>query len=229
MAARHYLVGGIANAVKLGLLSKPLRAMPDDFYLKPSNAEAYDYDMGRSADAMRDVQFYLRLARETAEKDQSVLELGCVTGRVTIPIAQAGIEVVGLDNAPPMLDVARRKAAAVDVQVRWITADMTSFCLDQRFGLVIIPFRSFLHLLTEADQIACLSRVYEHLLPRGRFALNFFSQALASRPGAPKVSTIYRSLRVRYLTREEMESLLTLSGFEIDAVCGGFNNAVNSG
>ncbi len=198
--------------------------MPDDFYLKRSNAEAYDYDLGRAADAMGDVPFYLRLARETAEKDQSVLELGCGTGRVTIPIAQAGIDVVGLDDAPPMLDVARRKAAAAGVRVRWITADMASFSLDQRFGLVIIPFRSFLHLLTEAGQLACLRCVYDHLLPGGRFALNVLAPASAPRAGAPKVSTIYRTLRVRSVTRDEMEALLTRGGFEIEAARGGFDN-----
>ena len=198
--------------------------MPDDFYSKTSNAEAYDFDMGRSADAMRDVAFYVALARQAAEQGHAVLELGCGTGRVTIPIAQAGVEAVGIDNARAMLDVARRKAAAAGVAVRWVTADMAAFQLDQRFGLVIIPFRSFLHLLTEADQLACLRRVYEHLLPGGRFALNFFLQALAARPGAPRVSTIYRSLRVRYVTRQEMEDLLARSGFEVEALYSGFNN-----
>jgi SAM-dependent methyltransferase len=198
--------------------------MPDDFYRKSSNAEAYDYDMGRSADATGDVPFYLELARQAGERGQAVLELGCGTGRVTIPIALAGVEVVGLDDAPAMLDVARRKAAAAGATVRWVTADMRSFDLWQRFGLVIIPFRSFLHMLTEDDQAACLERVFAHLLPGGRFALNFFTQPLAGRPGIPKVSTIYRSLRVRYVTRREMEELLTNAGFEIEGVFGGFNN-----
>ena len=97
------------------------------------------------------------LAKQASALGHAVLELGCGTGRVTIPIARAGVEVVGLDNAPAMLDVARRKAAAAGVDVRWVTADMRSFQLEQRFGLVIIPFRSFLHLLTDADQLACLS------------------------------------------------------------------------
>jgi SAM-dependent methyltransferase len=198
--------------------------MPDDFYSKTSNAEAYDFDMGRSADAMRDVAFYVALARQAAEQSHAVLELGCGTGRVTIPIAQAGVEAVGLDNARAMLDVARRKAAAAGVTVRWVTADMASFQLEQRFGLVIIPFRSFLHLLTEADQLACLRRIYEHLLPGGRFALNFFLQPLAARPGVPRVSTIYRSLRIRYVTRQEMEDLLARSGFDVEALYSGFNN-----
>ena len=197
--------------------------MPDDYYLKPANAEAYDADLGRSADAMEDVPFYVELAQEAAARGEAVLELGCGTGRVTIPIAQAGVEVVGLDNAPAMLDIARRKAAAAGVDVRWVTGDMRTFRLDRRFGLVIIPFRSFLHMLTDADQQACLSRVYEHLLPGGRFALNFFVQKLAARSAVPVISRIYKDIRVRYVSQGEMERLLTSAGFEIEALYGWFD------
>jgi SAM-dependent methyltransferase len=199
--------------------------MPDNFYFHPRNAEAYDDDMGRAADAMGDVAFYARLAREAAEQGQAVLELGCGTGRVTIPIAQAGVEVVGLDNAPAMLDVAQRKAVAADVEIRWVLASMTGFHLHQRFGLIIIPYRSFLHLLTEADQLACLSRVYEHLSPGGRLALNFFVPPVpVARNDKPLISRIHKQMRLRYVSKDEMPSLLDRCGFEIEALYGGFDN-----
>jgi ubiquinone/menaquinone biosynthesis C-methylase UbiE len=197
--------------------------VPDDFYFKPANAAAYDADLGRSADAMDDVPFYVELAKQAAARGEAVLELACGTGRVTIPIAQAGVEVVGLDNAPAMLDIARRKAATAGVNVRWVTADMRTFHLDRRFGLVLIPFRSFLHMLTDADQQACLQRVYEHLLPGGRFALNFFVQKLAARSAVPVISRIYKEIRVRYVSQAEMERLLTSAGFEIEALYGWFD------
>jgi SAM-dependent methyltransferase len=197
--------------------------MADDYYFKAANAEAYDADMGRSADAMDDVSFYVKLARQAATAGQPVLELGCGTGRVTIPIAQAGVEVVGLDNAPAMLEVARPKAAAAGVDVRWLTGDMRNFQLEQRFGLVIIPFRSFLHMLTDADQISCLSHVYEHLIPGGRLALNFFVQRLAGRSATPVISRIYKTIQVRYVSRNEMEGLLKRNGFEVEALYGWFD------
>jgi SAM-dependent methyltransferase len=200
-----------------------LFSVPDDFYFKAVNAEAYDADLGRSADAMDDVPFYVDLARQAAGRGEAVLELACGTGRVTIPIAQAGVEVTGLDNAPAMLDVARRKAAAAGVDVRWVLGDMRTFRLGQRFGLVIIPFRSFLHLLTDADQQACLQHVYEHLLPGGRFALNFFVQKLAGRGAVPLISRIYKEIRVRYVSQAEMERLLTAAGFEVEALYGWFD------
>jgi len=198
--------------------------MPETFYLDPRNARAYDNDMGRSADLMRDVPFYLELAREAAVHGQRVLELGCGTGRVTIPIAQAGIEVVGLDSAPAMLEVARHKAAAARINVQWVTADMTGFSLKQHFGLIIIPFRSFLHLLTDAEQLACLRCVYEHLSLGGRFALNFFVPPIPiAGSRRPFISLIHKQMRLRYVSREEMESLLEHGGFEIEALYGGFN------
>ena len=127
-----------------------------------------------------------------------------------------------------MLDIARRKAAAAGVNVRWVTADMRTFHLDRRFGLVIIPFRSFLHLLTDEDQAACLERVRAHLMPGGRFALNFFVPRLGggrssgARP-KPFISRIYKSMRLRYVLREEMEQALLRAGLEVEALYGWFD------
>jgi len=69
-------------------------------------AELYDEDMGASAPA-GDVEFYLAKARETSGR---TLELGCGTGRITLPLAAAGCEVIGADRSLAMLGVLRRKA-----------------------------------------------------------------------------------------------------------------------
>lgn len=57
-----------------------------------------------------DLQFYVEEARRAGSP---VLDLGCGTGRILIPIAEAGIEVVGLDHSTIMLEQARRKVAAL--------------------------------------------------------------------------------------------------------------------
>jgi SAM-dependent methyltransferase len=149
--------------------------MRDDYYLDPRAAEAYDAGPELPVD---DIPFYVELAQQAAAAGQSVLELGCGTGRVTIPIAQAGVNVTGLDRSPAMLDVARRKSEGID-NLRWVQGDMTDFALEERFGLTIIPFRSFLLLLTVAEQKACLARIHEHLADGGRLALNVFNPNLA--------------------------------------------------
>jgi SAM-dependent methyltransferase len=108
-----------------------------------------------------------------------VLELGCGTGRVTIPIAQAGVDVVGLDSSPAMLAVADRKAKAEGLgNVSWREGDMASFEAEGSFGLVIIPFRSFLLLLTVEQQKSCLACIRHHLVENGRLALNIFNPSI---------------------------------------------------
>src|SRR5207253_2377433 len=96
-----------------------------------------------------DVSFYVDEARNSGAP---VLELGCGTGRILIPIAETGIEIVGLDAAQSMLDIARRKVAALPEEtqrrIELTEGDMRHFDLGRRFSLVLIPYRAFLHLLT---------------------------------------------------------------------------------
>ncbi len=121
-----------------------------------------------------DVDFFTELAKDAHAAGYPVLELACGTGRVAIPIALEGVSIVGLDLNAGMLGRAHEKSIALD-NATWLEGDMRSFALDQRFGLIYIPFRSFQHLLTVEDQLACLRCVREHLVPGGRFALDIFN------------------------------------------------------
>lgn len=120
-----------------------------------------------------EVEFYVDLARACRG---AVLELGCGTGRITLPLAEAGCEVVAVDLSEPMLERARRKAAAAGLggRIEWRQADMRRLTDKRRFNLVIAPYRTFLHNLTEHDQAACLASVRRLLSPEGRFAFNVF-------------------------------------------------------
>jgi SAM-dependent methyltransferase len=125
-----------------------------------------------AAHANDDVPFYVARAREARDP---VVELGIGTGRVAIPIAQAGREVIGVDTSGAMLTEAARRVslAGVSDKVRFVEADMRSFVADPPVELVIIPFRGFLHLLTVEDQLAALNSIHDSLVPGGRLALNF--------------------------------------------------------
>lgn len=257
------------------------------YYFDPRVAEAYDAEIDQLR-AAADVPFYVGLARQAAEAGQGVLELGCGTGRVTIPIAAAGVDVVGLDSSPAMLEVARRKAGD-PANPRWVQGDMADFRLEQRFGLVIIPFRSFLLLLTVEEQKGCLACIHEHLVEGGRLALNIFNPSIlaiagwlgerqerwervqdrirfaesgnaapgqtdaAQGPGKERwvnrryspasqelnetraevelsdegavIQRVERNLRLRWVYRYEMEHLLALAGFEVEALYGWFDRA----
>jgi SAM-dependent methyltransferase len=129
--------------------------------------------------ARNDIRFYLEAARQNPG---NILELGCGTGRILIPIAKAGISITGLDLSEPMLFVCRNKLASESAEVRSraniLKADMRNFKLDQKFSLVTIPFRAFQHLLTIEDQLACLKCVHDHLNDNGHLILDLFNPSL---------------------------------------------------
>lgn len=131
-------------------------------------AETYDTVV---SDWPGELDFYRRLADEAHSKGQATLEVACGTGRVAIRLAQAGIEVVGLDRSPAMLAVAREKSAGMS-DVRWVQGDMQSFDLGQTFGLVIIPGHSFQNILTAADQVRTLECIRRHLMPGGTLVVH---------------------------------------------------------
>ncbi len=142
------------------------------------------YASGEEYDAMHggltaDIPFYVEEAQRAGSP---VLELACGTGRVLIPIAQAGVRIWGLDMTPAMLSRAEDKISALPPEVQERIAlrpgDMRDFDLEERFGLVIIPARSFLHLLTVEDQIKALENIRRHLHPGGRLILNFFQPSI---------------------------------------------------
>jgi ubiquinone/menaquinone biosynthesis C-methylase UbiE len=140
------------------------------------NAAFYD---SLSTGVEGDVDFYVGLAAEAAGP---VLELGCGTGRITLPVAETGVEVVGLDLSSDMLEIARSKLAVepaeVAARVRLVQGDMRTMELGQQFALIMIPYRAFLHLLTPEDQQQALRCIYRHLVPGGRLALNIFDPRL---------------------------------------------------
>lgn len=128
----------------------------------------------------KDVNFFVEMARRS---EGPVLELGCGTGRVLIPTAKSGIEIVGLDGSPKMLAVCREKLLSQPEEVRakvkdLVQGDMRSFELGRKFSLVTIPFRPFQHLLTVEDQLSCLGSIRKHLVAGGKLVLDIFNPSL---------------------------------------------------
>lgn len=126
-----------------------------------------------------DVQFFVDAARE---RGGPVLELGCGTGRVLIPTARAGLDIVGLDSSPHMLSVCRNRVGdepeSVRSKVELVEADMRAFALDRTFALVTMPFRPFQHLISVEDQLACLGCIRRHLRDGGTLLLDLFNPSL---------------------------------------------------
>lgn len=119
-----------------------------------------------------DIEFALNLIKSL---EDPILELGCGTGRLILPLARAGHVVTGLDNSTAMLEVARNhiKNESEEIQQRilLVNGDMTSFRLEERYGLIIISHNTLMH-LTRQQAESCLKCVRDHLKPTGRLMID---------------------------------------------------------
>jgi len=133
-------------------------------------ARFYDADYG---DFQDDLLLYRGFAERTGGP---LLELACGTGRLLVPLAQAGCEITGVDISPALLAVARRKieAAGLQQRVTLVEADMRDFRLSRHFRLAFVAINSFMHLLTTEDQLQALRCWREHLAPDGLLILDLF-------------------------------------------------------
>jgi SAM-dependent methyltransferase len=148
-------------------------SLDDDAY-GPAGSHYCDtaFDLFRTPSG--DIDFYRSLARESGGP---VLELGCGTGRVLLPIASEGIACTGLDPSEAMLEEFRRKGPPANLEL--VRGGMQDFdCGAGRFSLIFSAFRAFQHLLTVEDQLACLAAVRRHLAPGGVFAFDVFAPKL---------------------------------------------------
>ena len=202
-----------------------------------------------SRSVVEDVSFYVD---EATRSGGPVLELGVGTARIAVPIAAAGIEVVGVDLSDGMLEVARERAALAGVSLDLRRGDMRQPPVDGLFPLVVIPFRSLLHMETDVDRRAVLRAVTERLAPGGRLVFDVFTPAaddiadthgrwLEREPGIWEradwnIQTRTLILRVRgsggdaemslaWLSVPEWKELLRDEGFVVDAVYGWFDRS----
>ncbi len=113
-----------------------------------------------------DVPFFLDHARKASGE---VLELMSGTGRVSLPLIEAGERLTCVDASHDMLAVLREKLAKKKLVAPVYEMDVRELNLSKRFDLIFIPFHSFAELLTVSDQRKTLDRVREHLTDHGRF------------------------------------------------------------
>jgi ubiquinone/menaquinone biosynthesis C-methylase UbiE len=130
-------------------------------------ADFYDWENAQTLDR-RDVAFWRRLA---ARADGPVLELGCGTGRVTIPVARSGVRVIALDRSREMLAraVKRSRRARLTSHISWLRADIRvlPFAESAQFALVMAPYGIVQSLVRDTDLRATLTSVHRVLAPGG--------------------------------------------------------------
>jgi len=143
--------------------------------------------------ARRDVDFYVDEAKDAGGR---VLEVGCGTGRILLPIARSGSAIEGVDSSAEMLGHCnaklRKESDDVRRRVKLHRADARTFDIGRHFDLVIAPFRVMQHLTTIEDQLAFLHSAARHLRPGGRLAFDVFNpdfNALVSANGTEREDT----------------------------------------
>lgn len=154
--------------------------MAEQIYRKPE-----DYDLEHEG-STEDIEFFVRLA--TRFQPKRVLELACGSGRVTLPLAEAGSEqdftVTGVELAPEMLEQARKRreesAPAIHDRLELVAGDMRTWEAETSFDLVVSPCSSMCHLLTLEDRLAAWQCARTNLVPGGRFVVDVSMPDLAA-------------------------------------------------
>ena len=203
--------------------------MIDDSY--SSGAKHYDAAYSVKEDLV-DRHFYLNLANEYGGP---VLEFGCGTGRITLPLARQGVDVTGMDASHSMLEVLRAKLAkeseSVQRRTRVIEGDFRTHYLGDQFSVVVIPFRPMQHMYTTEDQLTALQNARRHLSDGGILAFDVFNprfDILLSGIGEeyldlewPAQDGTDRMIR-RYFVKDEIDPVnLNFSGRFIFRLCEG--------
>jgi len=161
-------------------LARPDRSNMSDLYRHPE-----EYDLEHLGDS-EDVEFYVSLVRRL--QPRKVLELGCGTGRITLPLAEQGaqlaFDVTGLDSQAEMLETAKKRLLEappkVHERLRLIQGDMRTWQSESAFDLIVIPCSSISHLLTLQDQLTVWNQCRRNLRPGGRFVVEITMPNMAT-------------------------------------------------
>jgi SAM-dependent methyltransferase len=208
-----------------------------------------------SASVVEDVSFYVD---EALSSGSPVVELGVGTGRIAIPTALAGVDVIGVDSSGEMLAVCAERAreAGVEARLDLRLGDLRRPPVDERVLLVTCPFRAYLHLQDDDERLEALRAAHELLRPGGRLVFDVFEPSredieetdgrwIEREPGIEEradwdleAQTLTLSVRGRerestmrlwWLEPERWQSLLAEAGFEVTACYGWFDRRPYAG
>ncbi len=203
-----------------------------------------------SRSVVEDVSFYVEEASRAAPGP--VVELGVGTGRIAVPVAAAGIAVIGVDSSAGMLDICREAAelAGVSGLLDLRLGDYTRPPVAEAVSLVTCPFRAYLHLRTEEERLEALRAAHGLLVPGGRLVFDVFTPSaedieethgrwLEREPGIferadwdTQRRVLNLSLRgpvgettmaLAWTSQPEWQALLDKAGFTVEACYGWFD------
>lgn len=160
--------------------------------------DVFLYDLVHGSFAEPEIaRFFIDSAKEFG---QPVLELASGSGNILIPLAEAGIDIQGIDISDQMLRACKGKAAERKTKVKIAKGDIRGFELDRQFSLIYIAGNSLQHLNTVDEISACFRSVRRHLEANGRFILEVFN---------PYIPLLVREMGKRSVIGEFGEYVLT--------------------
>jgi SAM-dependent methyltransferase len=160
--------------------------MPVDCLAVYADAELYDQEF---RDRVLDLGFFRDRALASSGP---VLELACGSGRLTVPIAQGGADIVGVDVSAPMIERARRRSAQAGVDIQWHLQDVRTLDLGRRFALAFIATNALQHLHDLESLRAFFRRTRQHLLPDGQLIIDVFNPALDKLVRSPDAAYVHK-------------------------------------
>jgi SAM-dependent methyltransferase len=167
---------------KEGDLAMTSHAVSEDAATYRKFGEYYDA-IYADRDYGKDVHLLLQLLQEFASQGPlRILELGCGTGAHTLPLAEKGHEIVGVDQSPAMLAAARRKAAsAANLKLSFQKADIRALRFQHEFDACISMFGCMSYLITSDDLKQTLHGVARSLSPQGVFIFDFWNESAVTK------------------------------------------------
>jgi SAM-dependent methyltransferase len=202
-----------------------------------------------------DVDFYVAEARKDGGP---VVELGVGTGRIAVPVAEAGVPVIGVDSSARMLALCRRRAeeAGVAHLLDLREGDLRRPPVRKRVSLITSPFRSLLHLQSDDARLEAFAAIHKLLVPGGLFIFDVFSPSAADVKGTHNrwierepgiweranwdvdARTVELSVKgkpgkttmhLAWVSPEEWHALLEQAGFAVEACYGWFDRSPYKG
>jgi SAM-dependent methyltransferase len=208
-----------------------------------------------SASVIEDISFYVE---EALASGGPVVELGVGTGRIAIPVAMAGVRVIGVDSSEGMLDVCaqRGREAGVEERLDLRVGDLRRPPVDEIVPLVTCPFRAYLHLSSDEERLEALAAARALLPEGGRLVFDVFAPSrddieethgrwIEREPGIEERAdwdlaeqSLTLSVRGRdaestmtlwWLEAQRWQALLGEAGFEVEACYGWFDRRPYAG
>ena len=162
-------------------MSRRLFQLPDAKLVDAYYSDPLFYEFHHE-DYVQDIDYYVDLASRHKRKGP-ILELGCGTGRLTIPMAHAGARIVGVDLNDGLLSHMKGKLdkpgnEAVKKRISLVQADILDLDIAEEFSLVLLPFNTLQHFHSMNEILTVLTRVKRHLKPNGRFVFDILHPEL---------------------------------------------------